>query len=219
MFRSKRARVGAGAVAVAMHGGGDRRMRVELVVVVVERGIVERAGGCRRVVEHLDFSASSSGGSGTRMAIFYYNPSPYGVASLKGAQPEAQKLGIKLDAFDANNDPQMQSTQIQDAITTGKYKAFWVWGLNDVALTPIINKALAAGIKVAAADYTWGPLSDQNILTADPQIRHHRRPVDRSGVDEPDRRDELGLPEAGGKRPLQHRLPAGACQLPDRHRP
>jgi ribose transport system substrate-binding protein len=60
----------------------------------------------------------------------------------------------------------MQSTQIQDAITTGKYKAFWVWGLNDVALTPIINKALSAGIKVAAADYTWGPLSSQDVLTA-----------------------------------------------------
>lgn len=104
------------------------------------------------------------------MAIFYYNPSPYGVASLKGAQAEAQKLGVKLDAFDANNDPQMQSTQIQDAITTGKYKAFWVWGLNDVALTPIINKALAAGIKVASADYTWGPLSAQNVLTADPKL-------------------------------------------------
>jgi ribose transport system substrate-binding protein len=104
------------------------------------------------------------------MAIFYYNPSPYGIASLKGAQLEAQKLGIKLDAFDANNDPQLQSTQIQDAITTGKYKAFWVWGLNDVALTPIINKALAANIKVAAADYTWGPLSSQNVLTPDPKF-------------------------------------------------
>jgi ribose transport system substrate-binding protein len=104
------------------------------------------------------------------MAIFYYNPSPYGVASLKGAQAEAQKLGVKLDAFDANNNPQLQSTQIQDAITTGKYKAFWVWGLNDVALTPIINKALADNIKVAAADYTWGPLSTQNVLSANPHF-------------------------------------------------
>ena len=51
--------------------------------------------------------------------------------------------------------------QIQDAITTGKYKAFWVWGLNDVALTPIINKAISAGIKVACADYTWGTLAQQ----------------------------------------------------------
>ena len=100
------------------------------------------------------------------MAIFYYNPSPYGVASLKGAQEEAAKLGIQLDAFDGNNNPQAQSTQIQDAITTGKYKAFWVWGLNDPALTPVINKAISAGIKVACADYTWGTLAQQNTLAA-----------------------------------------------------
>jgi ribose transport system substrate-binding protein len=102
------------------------------------------------------------------MAIFYYNPSPYGIASLKGAQQEAAKLGIQIDAFDGNNNPQLQTTQIQDAITTGKYKAFWVWGLNDIALTPTINKAIAAGIKVACADYTWGSLSQQNVLTASP---------------------------------------------------
>ena len=30
--------------------------------------------------------------------------------------------------FDANNNPQTQSTQIQDAITTGKYKAFPISG-------------------------------------------------------------------------------------------
>jgi len=102
------------------------------------------------------------------MAIFYYNPSPYGIASLKGAQAEAAKLGIQLDAFDANNNPQLQSTQIQDAITTGKYKAFWVWGLDDVALTPIINKALSSGIKVACADYTWGTLAQQAVLKASP---------------------------------------------------
>jgi ribose transport system substrate-binding protein len=104
------------------------------------------------------------------MAIFYYNPSPYGIASLKGAQKEAAALGVKLDAFDANNNPQLQSTQIQDAITTGKYKAFWVWGLNDIALTPIINKALAAHIKVASADYTWGSLAQQNTLSGNPKF-------------------------------------------------
>jgi len=104
------------------------------------------------------------------MAIFYYNPSPYGIASLKGAQLEAAKLGVQLDAFDANNNPTLQSTQIQDAITTGKYKAFWVWGLNDPALSPVINKALAAGIKVASADYTWGTLAQQNTLAADPHF-------------------------------------------------
>jgi ribose transport system substrate-binding protein len=121
-------------------------------------------------------AASTSGasaaatGSGARMAIFYYNPSPYGIASLKGAQQEAAKLGIKLDAFDANNNPQTQTTQIQDAITSGKYKAFWVWGLNDPALTPVINQALSKGIKVASADYTWGTLEQQNTLAAHPEF-------------------------------------------------
>ena len=102
------------------------------------------------------------------MAIFYYNPSPYGVASLNGAKTQAAKLGIQLDAFDGNNNPQTQTTQIQDAITTGKYKAFWVWGLDDPALTPVINKAIAAGIKVACADYTWGTLAQQAVLKASP---------------------------------------------------
>jgi ribose transport system substrate-binding protein len=167
MFRSERARFGAGAIAVAM-----------LVAVIAGCGssssssssasASNASGGASS--SSSTASSSSSGGAGTKMAIFYYNPSPYGVASLKGAQLEASKLGIKLDAFDANNNPQLQSTQIQDAITTGKYKAFWVWGLNDVALTPIINKALSAGIKVAAADYTWGPLSSQNVLTANPKF-------------------------------------------------
>ena len=115
-------------------------------------------------------STASAGAStpkaatGNRIAIFYYNPSPYGIASLKGAQLEAKRLGVPIDAFDANNDPNTQSTQIQDAITSGKYKAFWVWGLNDIALTPIIQKAEQAGIKVAVADYTWGTLQQQQVL-------------------------------------------------------
>ena len=162
MFRSKRARIGAGVVAVAA-----------IMAVIAGCGSSSSSSSpsastpaAAASSSTTSTSSSSSGGSGARMAIFYYNPSPYGVASLKGAQLEAGKLGIKLDAFDANNDPQMQSTQIQDAITTGKYKAFWVWGLNDVALTPIINKAIAQGIKVAAADYTWGPLSAQSVLAA-----------------------------------------------------
>ena len=166
MFRSERARFGAGAIAVAM-----------LVAVIAGCGSSSSSSSASASNASAGTSSStstasssSSGGSGTKMAIFYYNPSPYGIASLKGAQAAASQLGVKLDAFDANNNPQLQSTQIQDAITTGKYKAFWVWGLNDIALTPIINKALAAGIKVAAADYTWGPLSAQNVLTANPHF-------------------------------------------------
>ena len=168
MFRFGRVRIGVGAIGVAI-----------MAFVVVGCGssssssssaASSAAPAATTSSSTSTSSASSSSGSGTQMAIFYYNPSPYGIASLNGAKEEAAKLGVKLDAFDANNNPQLQSTQIQDAITTGKYKAFWVWGLNDVALTPIIDKALAQNIKVASADYTWGPLSAQNSLVGDPKL-------------------------------------------------
>ena len=151
MFKLERARIGAGVVAVAAAAA--------LIAGCGSSG--SPSGGS---------TSSTSAGGKIRMAIFYYNPSPYGIASLNGAKVEAAKLGIQLDAFDANNNPQLQSTQIQDAITTGKYKAFWVWGLNDPALTPVINSAIAAGIKIASADYTWGTLDQQNSLAGDPKF-------------------------------------------------
>ena len=145
MYRYERARIAVGAVAVAAVAAVIAGCSSSSSTPPASTSSAAAAGGSSS-------SATASGASGARMAIFYYNPSPYGIASLHGAQQEAAKLGIKLDAFDANNNPQLQSTQIQDAITTGKYKAFWVWGLNDPALTPVINKALSAGIKVATAD-------------------------------------------------------------------
>src|SRR5215469_7218128 len=140
MFRLKSARIAAGGVAVAT---------AALLIAGCSSSSSSSTGSTSGTSSSSASSSTSSAAAtgSTRMAIFYYNPSPYGIASLKGAQAQAAKLGIQLDAFDANNNPQLQSTQIQDAITTGKYKAFWVWGLDDVAPTPIINKALSSGIK------------------------------------------------------------------------
>ena len=148
MFRLERARIGAGVVAVA--------------------AAAALIAGCGSSGSPSKGSTSGTSSGKIRMAIFYYNPSPYGIASLNGAKEEAAKLGIQLDAFDANNNPQLQSTQIQDAITTGKYKAFWVWGLDDPALTPVITSAESSGIKVACADYTWGTLTQQATLNSSP---------------------------------------------------
>jgi ribose transport system substrate-binding protein len=107
----------------------------------------------------------ASGASKIRIAVFYYNPSPYGVASEKAAVQEAKKLGVAVDVFDGNNVPQTQTTQMEDAITTGKYKAFWVWALDGVSLAPTIKQAEAKGIKVAVADYTLGDLNSQLTLS------------------------------------------------------
>ena len=107
----------------------------------------------------LAYVGLASGAGKINIAEFYYNPSPYGIASYKSAQIEANKLGVTLDhVFDGNNVPQTQTTQMTDAITTGKYKGFWVWALDGVSLAPTIKQAEAKGIKVAVADYTLGDL-------------------------------------------------------------
>lgn len=116
------------------------------------------------------FAATASGASKIQIAVFYYNPSPYGVASFKAAQVEAAKLGVSVTGFDGNNVPETQTTQMEDAITTGKYKAFWVWALDGVSLAPTIKQAEAKGIKVAVADYTLGDLNAQLTLSPTPGL-------------------------------------------------
>jgi ribose transport system substrate-binding protein len=109
--------------------------------------------------------ALASSGGKIQMAMFYYNPSPYGVATYKAALLEAKKLGgIQITTFDANNNPEAQITQMEDAITSKKYKAFWVEALNGVAEAATIKKAEQAGIKVAVSDYTLGDLNAQLTL-------------------------------------------------------
>src|ERR1700727_1831137 len=167
MFRLRRSRIAAGGAAVAV---------AALLIAGCSSGSSSSTATTSTSPASAPSSSAAAPASSTpaaasgpvRMAIFYYNPSPYGVASLAGAKAEAAKLGIQLDAFDGNNNPQTQTTQIQDAITTGKYKAFWVWGLDDPSLTPVINSAISKGIKVACADYTWGSLAQQNTLNASP---------------------------------------------------
>ena len=114
----------------------------------------------------LTLAGLAAGAAKIQIAVFYYNPSPYGVASEKAAIVEAKKLGgIQITTFDANNDPTAQNTQMTDAITTGKYKGFWVWALNGVAEAPTIKAAEAKHIKVAVADYTLGDINSQLTLS------------------------------------------------------
>jgi len=118
----------------------------------------------------LAYVGLASGAGKIAIAEFYYNPSPYGIASYKSAQIEANKVGVSLTTFDGNNAPPTQTTQMEDAITTGKYKGFWVWALDGVSLAPTIKQAEAKGIKVAVADYTLGSLQAQVHLSPTPGL-------------------------------------------------
>jgi ABC-type sugar transport system substrate-binding protein len=118
----------------------------------------------------LAYVGLASGAGKIQIAEFYYNPSPYGIASYKAAVTEGNKLGAQVTTFDGNNVPQTQTTQMTDAITTGKYKGFWVWALDGVSAEPTIKAAEAKGIKVAIADYTLGDLNAELQLNPTPGL-------------------------------------------------
>jgi ribose transport system substrate-binding protein len=118
------------------------------------------------------FSATASGAAKAKynIAVLYYNPSPYGIAQLKGAQQAAKALGVSVTGFNPNNDPHLQQTQMQDAITTGKYQGMLVAALDGHGLYPTIKQAIAKGIKVATVDYTLGLPQQQVNLVATPGL-------------------------------------------------
>jgi ribose transport system substrate-binding protein len=136
------------------------------------RRVALLSGALAVVVAAVAFAAStgSAASKDYKIAVFYYNPSPYGIAQLKGAQRGAKTLGVSVTGFNPNNDPHLQQTQMQDAITTGKYQGMLVAALDGHALYPTIKQAIAKGIKVATVDYTLGLPQQQVNLVATPGL-------------------------------------------------
>jgi ribose transport system substrate-binding protein len=130
------------------------------------------AVGCGSSSDTGESSASASGSKseGAQLAVFYVNGSSYGVSTFQAAEAQAKKLGVKVTGFNADNTPQTQSQQIQDAITTGKYKGFMIFHLNAQALKPQVAAAEKAGINVAVADTTFGDLESQIELSPTPGL-------------------------------------------------
>jgi ribose transport system substrate-binding protein len=128
--------------------------------------------GLVAAVASLAVFAASASGAGKKYSIWlsYYNSSPFGIAQMKGAQQEAKKLGVSVTAATPNNDPHLQQTQVQDAITTGKYQGMVIAALDGHGLTPTIKQAVAKGIKVVVLDYTLGTLDETKVLRPKPGL-------------------------------------------------
>ena len=71
-------------------------------------------------------------------------------ATWAGVQQTAKKNHVSAKFFDPNFNAQTQVSQIQDAITTGRYQAFVVQANDGNAVIPAIKQALAAHIAVVA---------------------------------------------------------------------
>jgi ribose transport system substrate-binding protein len=102
--------------------------------------------------------------------LSYYNSSPFGIAQMKGAQQQAKKLGVSLTSATPNNDPKLQQTQLQDAITTGKYQGMVIAALDGHGLAPTVMDAVSKGIKVVILDYTLGTLDETKVLKPKPGL-------------------------------------------------
>jgi len=90
---------------------------------------------------------------GTRISIITMdNMDEHWLKLRSGAEAKAQELGVTV-TFDAGNkfDAALQTSIVEDAITK-KVNAILLAPIDANALVPVINKAVAAGIKVVLVD-------------------------------------------------------------------
>ena len=114
-------------------------------------------------------ATSSSSASGKTYNVAYLSyavANDYDKGMLANAEAVAAKNGIKITVFDAANSSNTQYSQMQTAISSGKYQGIITQPIVGTALVPLVQQAIAAGIKVVNMDQILG----SNLRTADPQV-------------------------------------------------
>jgi ABC-type sugar transport system substrate-binding protein len=77
---------------------------------------------------------------------------------IQTAQATADAAGdVNVTLFDANNDPQAQIAQCEDAIASGKYHGFLLKAVAGQTMIGCAEEAIAAGITVVASGQALGP--------------------------------------------------------------
>ena len=105
-------------------------------------------------------AADASAQEPVQLAVFHpVLGNSYTKAVSDGVSDTAAKLNATVDVFgsDPPFDATSQSNQLQDAITSGKYDAFIIYAVDGNAVVADVEDAIAAGIKVIAADVVIGP--------------------------------------------------------------
>lgn len=91
----------------------------------------------------------------------------YDAPMLAAARAVASASGVKVTVFDAGNDPKVQYTQLQNAISSGKYQGIITQPIFGAGLAPLVAKAIAKGIKVVNIDQILGA----DFTTDKPQVK------------------------------------------------
>ena len=88
------------------------------------------------------------------------------LASREEMDAVASGANVTITEFDAQFNPELQTTQIQDAIASGQYDGLIVVALIGPGLAPDIEAALDAGLEVVVLNQVVGT----DLTTADPQV-------------------------------------------------
>ncbi len=159
--------------------GRAARVKAGVAALAAAAGVSLLAAGCggssssvSNAAEVSNAAATSSVSATTtskKLHIAYFSfavQNSYDAAMLAAAQKAAASAHAQLTVFDANNNPQTQYNQVQDAIVTGSYRGFLVQAIDGPGLMPLAREAIGKHIEVVALSQVLGP--DDN--TATPQV-------------------------------------------------
>ena len=107
--------------------------------------------------------AASSASSGKHLKLAYLSfavANSYDAPMLAAAQAVAADNNASLTVFDANNDPNKQFSQLQDAIATGGFDGVITQPIESTNLIPLVQQATGKNIKVVNIDQILGPKLD-----------------------------------------------------------
>lgn len=139
------------------------------LVVVAALFILGIAGGCGDDSSTPEESPSASQSTGEAVSIAFFGfakANSFAQATFSGIEDYAGKNNATAKFFDGAFSAPTQVSQIQDAITSGKYDVFIVQANDGAAVVPAVEKAIADGIVVVAEFTPVGTRYD----TAEPQV-------------------------------------------------
>jgi ribose transport system substrate-binding protein len=113
--------------------------------------------------------AASSGSSEEEVQIAHFmvgGASSFAQAQANGAKEAAEADNATVQVFDPAFDPAKQLNQVQDALASGKYDGFLIHAADANVVLPVIEEAIADGVKVVAVFNPMGP----DLTTLEPQI-------------------------------------------------
>jgi ribose transport system substrate-binding protein len=90
----------------------------------------------------------------------------YDAPMLAAAQTAAASANAELSVFDANNSPDAQFQQLEDALASGQYDGIIIQPIFGPSLIPTIEEAIGGGAQIAVLDQILG----EDLTTSDAQV-------------------------------------------------